>query len=342
MKNLILLILMLLSSWGFSQKAPNFEITDFDGVTHNLYEDYLDEGVVVMLKIMFVDCPPCNSIAPSVKTLWEDFGGVGNGEVQFFDLSNKSWDNNSDVKGYSTKHGLTFPGAGEDGGSLEAVAPYENGDFGPFFGTPTFVVIGKDGTVEFKVPFNQLKSTIQAKIDEEAATPIEGVVVDVDGVPMRGVEIRYRNPPDQTSITVAITNVNGEYSFSSEKVAAQPGCVIFSYRKSEDHITGVSTKDIIFILRHILVKDTLPTPLHIKAADVDTSGSVTVKDLVEMRKMILGLSTMFPSRSGMVFIVTEDNIPGELEGRSEVLFADILAGTVQANFSGMRVGDIVK
>jgi hypothetical protein len=341
MKNLYLLILLLLSSWGFSQKAPNFEITDFDGVTHNLYEDYLDEGVVVMLKIMFVDCPPCNSIAPSVRTLWEDFGGVGNGEVQFFDLSNKNWDNNSDVKGYSTKHGLTFPGAGKDGGSLEAVAPYENGDFGPFFGTPTFVVIGKDGSVEFKVAFNNLKSTIQAKIDEEVETPINGVVVNVDGVPMEGVELRYRNPGD-TSVTLATTDVNGEYSFSSEEVPAQAGCVIFPYRVSEDHLEGVSTRDIISILRHILQKDTLPTPLHIKAADVDASGSVSVRDLVEIRKMILGLSTMFPSPTGMAFIVTEDNVPGELEGRSEVLFSDLLDGTVEANFSGMRVGDVVK
>ena len=124
----VLLFSLLACTLCFAQKAPDFTITDYNGQTHTLYEDYLDEGKVVMLKIMFVACPPCNLSAPGVQALYEEFG-EGMEDVQFFDLSNKSWDSNDAMRGFGEKHGLTFPGAGADGGSLSAVGPYTSGTF---------------------------------------------------------------------------------------------------------------------------------------------------------------------------------------------------------------------
>ena len=91
------------------------------------------------------------SVVEAVQRAREIEGGTG--RVEFFELSTQNWDNNIDVKGYALKHGLTYPGAGQDGGAFAACAPYKNGTFGPFYGTPSFAVIDPTGEVNYGVRF---------------------------------------------------------------------------------------------------------------------------------------------------------------------------------------------
>ena len=149
-KLLQLFLFLSFSFVGLSQKAPDFMLTDSDIQTHHLYQDYLDKGKSVLLKIFFSSCPPCNQIAPSVQSLYEEWGG-GLNDVEFLELSVMNWDNNNFINNYKNKHGITFPSVGADGGSVEATAPYRNGDFGLYTGTPTFVVIAPNGDVDFDV-----------------------------------------------------------------------------------------------------------------------------------------------------------------------------------------------
>ena len=59
----------------FGAKAPDFTITDYKNKVHNLYADYLDKDKVVVIKFFFVDCPPCNTLAPYVQTAYNRWGG---------------------------------------------------------------------------------------------------------------------------------------------------------------------------------------------------------------------------------------------------------------------------
>lgn len=340
MKQLLAIIFLLTSLSIYGQQAPNFIITDYNNVDHDLYNDYLNNGKVVLLKIMFVDCPPCNSIAPSVQSLWEDFGGVGNPDVQFFELSNKSFDSNQDMQGFANRHGLTFPGAGADGGSLDAVNPYTSGQFGTFFGTPTFVVIGTDGSVEFRVPFNQVRETIEEKLNNNRVA-VSGKVTNPDGLAMPNVQIYYQNPGESKEF-ITTTDFLGEYTFFEDDIAAKAGCVIFPEFDQPNHSSDISTRDIIAVLGHILTRDTLATPLDILIADTNESGSVTVKDLVEIQKLILGLEQRFNREKGYAFICTSDNIPGNSTGRTQLLFTEIFDGNVVPDFTGDRVGNVIK
>ena len=144
-----------------AQPAPNFTVTDYNNISHNLYDDYLNQGKTVVIKIFFVNCPPCRAISPSFQALYEEWG-EGNNDVQFIEISNKSFDSNADVQSYSESFGLTFPGVGDDGGALSALTPYLSGIYGPFFGTPTFVVIAPDGTVNYGVRGSGNVNTIGA------------------------------------------------------------------------------------------------------------------------------------------------------------------------------------
>jgi thiol-disulfide isomerase/thioredoxin len=158
----ILFILVLICTHRASgQLAPDFTITDSDGQPHSLYAGYLNQGKTVLIEVFFTTCPPCNSIAPYMEPLYQEWG-AGNHDVEFFDLSNKSFDSNTAVNNYKTNHGHTYPAAGSAGGSLAAVAPYEAGMFGPFTGTPTFIVIAPDGSVQYDVFGSGNAGTIEA------------------------------------------------------------------------------------------------------------------------------------------------------------------------------------
>ncbi|MGB4900486.1 MAG: hypothetical protein WBP00_06890, partial [Saprospiraceae bacterium] len=63
----ICLILLVTSGLFAQKKARDFKVTTTDKKSIELYKDYLNKGKIVMLKIFFVDCPPCNDIAPSIS-----------------------------------------------------------------------------------------------------------------------------------------------------------------------------------------------------------------------------------------------------------------------------------
>ena len=93
-----LFILLISPALLFGAKAPDFTITDYNNKVHKLYADYLDKNKVVVLKLFFVDCPPCNAAAPAFQQANLKWGN-GTNRVQFLELSTQTWDNNADVKG---------------------------------------------------------------------------------------------------------------------------------------------------------------------------------------------------------------------------------------------------
>lgn len=169
-KKLLQLIIFL--TLGFSviaQDAPDFTVTDSKGGQHTLYADYLNQDKTVVLKIFFTTCPPCNQIAPLMEPLYQEWGS-GKHDVEFFELSTQSFDDNQRINNYADQYAITFPSVGSEGGSLEATKPYRDGDFGLFTGTPTFVVIAPDGTVHFDVSGLGNQGTIDALNEAIAAT----------------------------------------------------------------------------------------------------------------------------------------------------------------------------
>ncbi len=162
MRHFILLIVFLLNlSLLQAQQAPDFTVTDTEGQVHHLYADYLDQGKTVMVKIFFTTCPPCNSIAPLMEPFYQEWG-AGEYDVEFFEMTDKNFDTNTLVEAYAEMYGETFPAISMQGGSLEAVQPYKAGMFGPWYGTPTFIVIAPDGTVQYGISGSGNQATINA------------------------------------------------------------------------------------------------------------------------------------------------------------------------------------
>jgi len=298
MKNFILILFLLSSLSVSAQLAPDFTVTDTGGKVHKLYADYLDKGKVVVFKIFFVNCPPCNAIAPSVQQKYVEWGS-GTGNVQFIELTNKVGDTNPEVIGYKNKHGLTFPSISADGGALTAIIPYMNGTFGLWTGTPMFAVITPNKSVYYDVLFNNLDNVIIAAGGTKAIPPSNvnlSVSFQSPTLP-QGVSYVLR-PAGATSPSYNITQLTGgtnQFVYPSATIPemSNPEIVLESTASAFSSLLTVT--DLVTIRNHILGTQPLALASQKLAADVNGNGLITVSDLVAIQKVIGGLSTQFPN-----------------------------------------------
>ncbi len=130
------------------KKVADFSFVDSEGKLHRLYEDYLEKKKLVVVDLFFVDCPPCNQIAPYLKTSYESWGS-GEKLVEFIALS--PFDNDNTIELYRNNHFLEYPFAGTTGGGDKVLEQFTNGFFGKFDGYPTLIIIRPDGTVIYDI-----------------------------------------------------------------------------------------------------------------------------------------------------------------------------------------------
>jgi thiol-disulfide isomerase/thioredoxin len=314
--NIVILFFVGLCNFLIAQPpAPDFTVVDANGVTHQLYADHLDQGQTVVIKLFFINCPPCATYAPHVQQLYEDWG-EGEYDVEFFEMSILFGDKNDEVADYQAEHELTFPGVGGDGGSVPALNIYKDGTYGPYYGTPTFVVIAPDGEVTYDPSGIGVSGTIEAINDAITATGAEGpngggggnedpepVAVslfakDVDNSALENVDLYMKSEGTDEPI-FHLGNFSGQFSFEypSELAPEIENPVIYLKKEDGEAIDDVSTLDLVLSQRHILGIDIFENPYHWVASDVNSSGGTTAIDLVIFRQVILGLSINWPSQT---------------------------------------------
>lgn len=308
MYNKLFPLVFLLSGFGlFAAPAPDFTITDSNGNIHHLYDDYINKGKVVVLEIFFVNCPPCATHAPFWQSLYNDLSAQYPGQVEFIMLSDKSADNNTAVAQYKNSKGLTMPAAGSNGGSLTAVQPYESGQFGPFYGTPTFVVITPgSGEVVFDIRGNSPSGTMDLISQEVAGMLLPTCLIRTyQGDTLQQYSMRVA-APDGPHVDYPVTNG----LFSLESFPGLPALPFYlaTPSKNDNPLNGVSTFDLVRINKQILGIETFQDPWQFIAADANASGTITTFDIVELRKLILGVYDTLPSVPSWVFSPTLDTI----------------------------------
>ncbi len=297
MKSLFTLFLVFAMLSGYSQTAPNFTVTDVNGQSHNLYTDYLDQNTIVVLKVFFVNCPPCNTAAPHFQNKYE-FWGEGQQNVQFMDLSNKVSDNNTLVLGYKNQHGLTMPTVGAQGGSVQAQALYTSGTFGPFFGTPHYTVIAPDKTVHYDVSLNEIDQIIMDIQGNMGAPGIPVTINHNQGAMLpNGIAImmKPKNAPSPIYNITAKTSGSHSFTYPSSDFPEIEDPIVYLESTAGAFTHDLRAGDLIPIRKHILGLETFDDPRLEIAADVNGDNKIRANDLVEIRKVILGLTIHFPN-----------------------------------------------
>ncbi len=168
---------------------------------------------------------------------------------------------------------------------------------------------------------------IAGKIYREDSTPVKFVTVDIS--------------PD--SLASVITGVTGEYAFDSLVYNRN-----HTIRPSLDsnHSGGVNILDVVLIQRHILAKDTLDSPYKWIAADVNGSRTVTVADILDIRRLILGALDSFPNSTSWRFVPVSFKFPDSAANPLTVPFPDSIGftglkkDTLNNDFIGIKIGDV--
>ncbi len=137
------------------------------------------------------------------------------------------------------------------------------------------------------------------------------------------------------------TNYEGNYAFVPMNAGGNYQVIP---NKDGDDANGVSTLDIVMIQRHILGIEKLKSPYKMIAADANNSGKITAADLIDIRKLILGVHTSFPNNTSWKFVDAGFVFPDPKDPWATIFDEkyniDNLAGNMNIDFIGVKIGDV--
>lgn len=115
--------------------------------------------------------------------------------------------------------------------------------------------------------------------------------------------------------------------------------------KGDDPLNGVSTIDLVLIQRHILGVKKFDDPLQYIASDINGDRKISATDLVELRKIILGINANFANNKSWTFIDGTSTFanpvsPWPLD--EEITIAQLDKAMTGQNFIGIKMGDVNK
>jgi hypothetical protein len=112
------------------------------------------------------------------------------------------------------------------------------------------------------------------------------------------LSMEIRRKFQHTQVTAKI-NSNGYFSLPKNSV--DKAYKIEGYY-NENTVHNVTTLDLVLTQRHILGLQPFTSPLQYLAADVNNDKKVTAADLVQMRKIILGIDEYFSNHTSWIFL----------------------------------------
>lgn len=163
-------------------------------------------------------------------------------------------------------------------------------------------------------------------------TKIEGVVKTSLGKPISKVSVVYTNSVGVE--TIYQTLEDGYYQFD---IDINESGTLHAFR-NDNLSNGVNTLDLVIVQKHLLGISSIQNPHALIAADVNNSVNVSAIDLIEMKKLILQISSIDPSKSWRIFDATFDF--ESMTGNSNLFTLDIDPTRTVYDFIGVKAGDL--
>ena len=125
-----------------------------------------------------------------------------------------------------------------------------------------------------------------------------GRVTTEEGVGINNVVVSLC---DQNGV-IATTSTDEQGWYSSDYTPNPLLDLQLKAEKIDEYTNGVSTLDLIKIQKHLLGYESLSSPYKRIAADANNSESISAIDLLELRKLLLGIYSELPNNKAWVFI----------------------------------------
>lgn len=183
----------------------------------------------------------------------------------------------------------------------------------------------------------QLVDSAGICIPHEATAVITGILNTENGLRVGNVLVVGLG----TLLTTVVTDSTGRYTHSAY-LSAQ---VQITPQSPTDYLNGVTTADLVRIQRHILSVDPLPTPYLMIAADANSSNSISLQDVIWLRRLILGVIQELPFQKSWRFIPASYQFPEPdnpwYEPFPESVSVNTNTGTYfQQHFRAVKLGDV--
>ncbi|MEZ4911712.1 MAG: T9SS type A sorting domain-containing protein [Saprospiraceae bacterium] len=173
----------------------------------------------------------------------------------------------------------------------------------------------------------------------EDKTSISGTITTPKGETLEGAKLALENNKPEM-LQEVLTHNNGEFTFNN---AAMYHDYTISGAKNDDYLNGVSTLDLVLIQRHILLVTPLSNAYDVIAADANNDNKVTTADLSEIRKLILGINSVYPNNGSWKFLDKNRTFsdPANPWPLTEKLFITNLNHQMtNQNFVAVKIGDV--
>ncbi len=96
-----------------------------------------------------------------------------------------------------------------------------------------------------------------------------------------------------------VTAQDGKFTFHSVPLGED---YMITPERNDEHRNGVSTLDLVRIQKHLLGKELFTSPYQYIAADANNTQTISAIDLIEIRKLILGIYTEYPANKSWRFV----------------------------------------
>ena len=168
---------------------------------------------------------------------------------------------------------------------------------------------------------------------------VEGQVTDESLVGLQNMQVELYNMDTEYNM-MEMTTDDGEFAF--DEVSYYNEYSLHPTRNNDAN-NGVSTLDLVLIQKHVLGLQALESPYKLIAADINNSDNITGIDLVELRKLILGIYTEFPNNDSWKFIPTYHEFPDPAFPWGypiTIEIDEVYVDEVGADFIGVKIGDV--
>jgi hypothetical protein len=141
-------------------------------------------------------------------------------------------------------------------------------------------------------------------------------------------------------VNTDMTSVEGKYAFGSNPAYST---YEITAKKDDDYLNGVTTLDLVLIQKHVLGIEALDSPYKVIAADINSDANVSAIDLVELRKLILGVYNTLPSNDSWRFVDAAETFADANDPFpfTEALnIAELNGDALNQDFLGIKIGDV--
>lgn len=163
---------------------------------------------------------------------------------------------------------------------------------------------------------------------------VSGHIQTVDGENIENVEVQV-DVPTMPSI---FTGFDGLFNFAN---LTSGESYTFTPIKDEEDANGVSTLDMVILQRHLLGITDLDSPYKLLAADVNESGSISTGDIVELRRLVLGINRELSKTDSWKFVQSNYTFSDPSAPFDEAVpYSAQVDGNAEIDFIGFKMGDL--